>query len=40
MPELGGAREMMDKYVARLQVRRGDKNEKGEADVIGDTRGF
>ncbi len=36
--ELGGAREMVDKFVARLQVRRRDKNEKGAADFIGDTQ--
>lgn len=35
MPELRGAREMADKFVARLQVQRGNKNEQGESDAIG-----
>ena len=33
--ELGGTREIVDQFVERLQVERGNKNEKGEADALG-----
>jgi hypothetical protein len=36
--ELGAARELVDKFVARLQVQRGNRNEGGEADAIGETQ--
>jgi hypothetical protein len=35
--ELGGAREFVDEFKARLQERRGNKNGQGETNAAGET---
>jgi hypothetical protein len=36
--ELGGARELVDEFEARLQALSENQNEPGEADAIGETK--
>jgi hypothetical protein len=36
--ELGGARELVDEFEARLQALSENQNEQGEADAIGETK--
>ena len=36
--ELGGAREFVDEFKARLQERRGSKEGQGETSAVGETQ--